>query len=651
MAIIELKQITRSYRLARAKEELKILKGIDLTIEEGEFVAIMGPSGSGKSTLMQIMGILDRPTSGSYRLAGWDVSRLSDDEGAALRSKTIGFIFQMFNLLARTSALDNVLLPMIYSPVPDREARAKNLLLEVGLADRMDHKPNELSGGQQQRVAIARALANRPKIIFADEPTGNLASDQADDILHMLERLNQSGITVILVTHEADIAAHARRIIKIKDGRIVSDERKGAAGAVAPFPTATPAPALGIRLAQMKEYAATALRAMGTNKARSALSVLGILIGVAAVIAMLAVGKGAQKAIEARLSSLGSNLLMIRPESPNMGGVRGASGTTSRLTEEDVKMIAGIPHVLRVEGNVQGNAQLVYGDKNTNTQIIGATPFYAPMRSSQPYYGRFFTDAENQSRARVVLLGQSTVNTLFGKQNPLDKYIKINRVNFKVIGILPMKGSSPFRDQDDVALIPLKTAMRRTLGTLYYNSISAECDAAENIPEVMEETRRLLRRAHRLPEYKDDDFDIRNMADLQAALSGTTQTFTLLLGIVAAISLLVGGIGIMNIMLVSVSERTREIGLRKAVGAPRRAILSQFLMESAALSTLGGVIGIALGMSVSISLSKFAGWAAIVSPSAVLLAFVFSVTVGIVFGFWPARKASLLSPIEALRYE
>ena len=651
MAIIELKNITRSYRLARAKEDLKILKGIDLTIEEGEFVAIMGPSGSGKSTLMQIMGILDRPTSGSYRLAGWDVSRLSDDEGAALRSKTIGFIFQMFNLLARTSALENVMLPMIYSPIPDRDKRARDLLVEVGLADRMGHKPNELSGGQQQRVAIARALANRPKIIFADEPTGNLASDQAEDILRMLERLNQSGITVILVTHEADIAAHARRIIKIKDGRIVSDEQKGSAGAVAPVSAAGPTPALGIRLAQLKEYAATALRAMGTNKARSALSVLGILIGVAAVIAMLAVGQGAQKAIEARISSLGSNLLMIRPESPNMGGVRGASGTTSRLTEEDVKMIAGIPHVLRVEGNVQGNAQLVYGDKNTNTQIIGATPFYAPMRSSQPYYGRFFTDAENQSRARVVLLGQSTVNTLFGKQNPLDKYIKINRVNFKVIGILPMKGSSPFRDQDDVALIPLKTAMRRTLGTLYYNTISAECDAAENIPEVMEETRRLMRRAHRLPEYKDDDFDIRNMADLQAALSGTTQTFTLLLGIVAAISLLVGGIGIMNIMLVSVSERTREIGLRKAVGAPRRAILSQFLIESATLSTLGGVIGIALGMSVSFSLSKFAGWAAIVSPSAVLLAFVFSVTVGIVFGFWPARKASLLSPIEALRYE
>ena len=651
MAIIELKGITRSYRLARAKDDLKILKGIDLTIEEGEFVAIMGPSGSGKSTLMQIMGILDRPTSGSYRLAGWDCSKLSDDEGAALRSKTIGFIFQMFNLLARTSALDNVLLPMIYSPIPDREIRAKELLVDVGLEDRLGHKPNELSGGQQQRVAIARSLANRPKIIFADEPTGNLASDQAEDILRMLERLNRSGITVILVTHEADIAAHARRIIKIKDGRIVSDEKNDAPLTVARLPPSAPAPALGIRLAQFKEYGATALRAMGTNKARSALSVLGILIGVAAVIAMLAVGKGAQKAIEARISSLGSNLLMIRPESPNMGGVRSASGSVSRLTEEDVKTIGGIPHVLRVEGNVQGNAQLVYGDKNTNTQIIGATPFYAPMHSANAYYGRFFTEAENQSRARVVLLGQSTVNNLFGKQNPVDKYIKINHTSFKVIGILPMKGSSPFRDQDDVALIPLKTAMKRTLGTLYYNSISAECDAAENIPQVMEDARRLMRKAHRLPEFKDDDFDIRNMADLQAALSGTTQTFTLLLGIVAAISLLVGGIGIMNIMLVSVSERTREIGLRKAVGAPRRAILSQFLIESAFLSTLGGVIGIALGMSVSLSLSKFAGWAAIVSPSAVFLAFAFSVTVGIVFGFWPARKASLLSPIEALRYE
>lgn len=655
MAILELKNITRSYRLARAKEDLKILKGINLTIEEGEFVAIRGPSGSGKSTLMQIMGLLDRPTSGSLRLAGWDASSLSDDDGAHLRSQTIGFIFQMFNLLARTSALDNVLLPMLYSTTPHRMERARELLTDMGLADRMGHKPNELSGGQQQRVAIARALANRPKILFADEPTGNLASDQAEEILQKLERLNRSGLTVILVTHEAEIAAHARRVIKIKDGQIFSDERSdSSASAKRPAPPPeepTSSSSSRFRWTQIKEYAATALRALGTNKARSALSVLGILIGVAAVIAMLAVGTGAQKAIEARLASLGSNLLMIRPERPQMGGVRGAAGSVSRLTETDVKLLAGIPHVLRVEGNVRGNAQVVYGDKNTNIEVTGATPLYAPMRNAKPYYGRFFTDAENESQARVALLGQTTVTTLFGTENPVDKFIKIDRLNFKVIGILPMKGSSPFRDQDDVALIPLQTAMRRAFGTLYYDHIALECDSSESISQVMEDARRLMRRAHRLPEYKDDDFNIRNMADIQAALSGTTQTFTLLLGIVAAISLLVGGIGIMNIMLVSVTERTREIGLRKAVGAPRRAILSQFLIESATLSTLGGVMGIALGTTVSLLLSTFAGWAAPVSLSSILLAFIFSVTVGIVFGFWPARKASLLSPIEALRYE
>ena len=661
MAIIELKDITRSYWVGG--DELKVLKGITLKVEEGEFVAIMGPSGSGKSTLMQIMGLLDRPTGGTYRLVGLDVSKLSDDEGAALRSKTVGFIFQMFNLLARTTTLDNVIMPMIYSRAPDREARARELLIDVGLEDRMEHKPNELSGGQQQRVAIARALVNRPRILFADEPTGNLASDQAEDILRQLELLNASGITIIMVTHEPDIAGHAKRILRIKDGLLVSDELnpgfraksppQAVAAAAAPSRARTAASQLFIRqsLTQFREYGASALRAMLSNKVRSALSMLGILIGVAAVIAMLAVGKGAQKAVEARLAGLGSNLLMIRPGSPNLGGVRSAAGSVSRLTVDDVKAISSVPHVLRAEGNVQGNAQVVYGDKNANTQVTGATPAYAPMHNAEPYYGRFFTEREDQTKARVVLLGQTVVNNLFGAEDPLDKVIKLNHVNFKVIGILPIKGSGGFRDQDDVAIIPLQTAMKRAFGVVYLNNIFVECDDGGSIPQVMSDIESLMRRRHHLPTYKDDDFMIRNMADIQAALSGTTQTFTLLLGIVATISLLVGGIGIMNIMLVSVSERTREIGLRKAVGAPRRAILSQFLIESAVLSTLGGVTGIVLGVSVALSLSFFAGWAAVVTPQAVVLAFVFSASVGVLFGLWPARKASLLSPIEALRYE
>jgi macrolide transport system ATP-binding/permease protein len=659
MAIIEIKDITKSYWIDN--EELKILKGISLKIEEGEFVAIMGPSGSGKSTLMQILGLLDRPTAGSYHLLGLDVSKLSDDEGAHIRSKTIGFIFQMFNLLARTSALDNVMLPMIYSGAHDRVSRSHDLLNMVGLSDRADHKPNELSGGQQQRVAIARALVNQPRIIFADEPTGNLASSQSEEILQKLKDLNKSGITIIMVTHEPDIAAHAKRIFHLKDGIIVSDELtpnadKSGKGNInqtsekldlkKSFETG-----IGAGLAQYKEYGASALRAMASNKVRSALSMLGILIGVAAVIAMLAVGKGAQKSVEARLASLGSNLLMMRPAHGSFGGVGAGSGSVSRLRLEDVKAIAGIPHVKHIEGNVQGNSQVVYGDKNTNTQILGAPTVYADMHNAKPYYGRFYTELEDQSLTRVALLGQTVINNLFGKENPVDKTIKINHINFKVIGVLPMKGSTGFRDQDDMIIIPLNTAMKRVLGMVYLNNINVECDGPDSIQQVMADVTALMRRRHHLPDFKDDDVDIRNMADIQAALSGTTQTFTLLLGIVAAISLLVGGIGIMNIMLVSVSERTREIGLRKAVGAPRKAILIQFLIESAVLATLGGIIGIILGTSISLFLSKFAGWAAVVTPQSIILAFTFSATVGIVFGFWPARKASLLSPIEALRYE
>ncbi len=632
---------------------LNVLKGITLRIEEGEFVAIVGQSGSGKSTLMQILGLLDRPTSGNYFLLGRDVSRLSDDEGAIFRSKAIGFVFQMFNLLPRTSALDNVMLPMIYSGQEHRKERGRELLREVELEDRMDHKPNQLSGGQQQRVAIARALVNNPRILLADEPTGNLSSEQAGEILNRLTRLNQQGITVIIVTHDPAIAAYAKRIIRLRDGAIIEDT---VSAPVASLPVAVgPAVKLGpprFSLAELKEHLASAFRAMAANKVRSALSVLGVLIGVAGVIAMQAVGDGARGSIQARLASLGSNVIMLFPGAPNTRGIQGAVGDYSRLTLADVKAVQNAsPDIADIYGEVEANVRVVYKGQNTLVELQGVPVNYESIRNAKPQFGRFFTEQEDLDRSRVVVLGQTVVHDLFADEDPVGKTVKINRENFEVVGILPSKGGTAYGDQDAMVAIPIHTAMKRVLNTEYLHEMAIQSDSPESISGVMSDVGALLRRRHRLPVYKENDFTLRNNAEAQNTLSSATQTFSTLLGIVAAISLLVGGIGIMNIMIVSVNERTREIGLRKSVGAPRRAILAQFLLEASLLCVLGGIAGILLGSLVSWALSQLAGWTTLVTFRSIIMAFVFSVGIGVIFGFWPAYKASLLSPIKALRYE
>ncbi len=658
MPIIEMRKIARSYSVGGS--ELQVLKEITLTIEAGEFVAIMGPSGSGKSTLMQVMGLLDRPTAGSYVLFGRDVSHLSDDEGAARRSQTLGFIFQLFNLLPRTSALDNVMLPMIYAGQNHGEERGRELLTRVGLADRVDHRPNQLSGGQQQRVAIARALANKPHILFADEPTGNLASDQAEVILQCLSDLNAQGQTIILVTHDADIAAHAHRIIHLKDGKLIQDEwtsrvpkaeRRPGQSASAPV-TASSLTSSRISVAEMQEHLSFAVRALAANKIRSILSVIGVLIGVAAVIAMLAVGKGAQTSIQARLASLGSNVIMLFPGAPNTRGVQGIVGDYTRLTLDDVTAVQkASPHIADIYGEAEGNVRVVYEDRNTVVELQGVPPNYESIRNSTPTVGRFFTEEEDTSHARVVLLGQTVVRDLFGDQDPVGETVKINRVPFNVIGILPPKGSSAFSDQDAMVVIPLHTAMKRVLSTQYLHEMAIQCDAPESIPGVIDGVKAVLRTRHRLSRFKEDDFTLRNNAELQTTLSETTKTMSWFLLSVAAISLVVGGIGIMNIMLVSVKQRTREIGLRKAVGARRKAILAQFLLEASILSLIGGLLGIVLGSVIAMGFSQLAGWNTVVTWQSIGLAFACSAAVGMIFGYWPAHKASLLSPIEALRYE
>lgn len=717
--IIEITDITKTYSLGEV--DVPALRGLSLKIRQGEFISLMGVSGSGKTTLMNILGCLDRPTSGKYSLEGQEISCLSTARLAAVRGERIGFIFQSFNLLSRTSAIDNVSMPTSYeSAQPSSRAvraRSVELLKTVGLADRMKHDPSQLSGGQQQRVAIARALVNDPVLLLADEPTGNLDSATSREILEMFRRLNaEHGITIVVVTHDAAVASYAHRVVRLADGRIQADEITEA-GREASF--AKPAaPARKRRkttfrgpIARLRGLGSTitiGLKALRRNILRSFLTTLGIIIGIAAVIAMMEISKGASTAIERAISAMGANTILVLPGAVKSSGVTQETGSAKTLTPEDGEAISNeCPSVQCVAPIVSaGSTQVVYGNRNwTPRYLVGTTPSFLDARDWKDLpYGEAFTDDDVSRGRRVCLIGHTVATELFGRESPVGKEIRVRDEPFKVLGLLSTKGASlTGRDQDDILIAPLTTIKHRLIGSRLATSTSGSSSAraaassrrndsnypyhcsppvlypvasahqvantpqlirmanvnqllvqavsAKKVPAAIEEIRSVLADRHRIPPGGEEDFRVRDLAEVSRALATAAGLLSGLLLSVAMISLVVGGVGIMNIMLVSVTERTREIGLRMAVGAGPKDILRQFLAECITLCLIGGFMGIIVGRGTSQLVRLLLEWPVEPSFVAAAVAVSVAVTVGLVFGYYPALKASRLDPIEALRYE
>ncbi|UZE16292.1 MacB family efflux pump subunit [Pseudomonas sp. B21-054] len=652
--LVELRDIHKAYG-GGDSPRVEVLRGIDLSIHAGEFLAIVGASGSGKSTLMNILGCLDRPTSGEYRFAGEDVANLGSDELAWLRREAFGFVFQGYHLIPSGTAQENVEMPAIYAgtSAAERHARASALLERLGLASRTGNRPHQLSGGQQQRVSIARALMNGGHIILADEPTGALDSQSGIEVMALLDELASQGHVVILITHDREVAARAKRIIEIRDGSIISDSATSLPADVQANPKALQAVDLRQRLSAGSEHngawkgelvdaVQAAWRVMWINRFRTALTLLGIVIGVASVVVMLAVGEGSKRQVMAQMGAFGSNIIYLNGSAPSPRAAKGI------ISEYDLAALAALPEVQRIMPVNGADASVRFGNLD-HTSYVGGNDTNFPIIFNWPVaQGSYFSEADERSAAAVAVIGYRVRQKLFKDlADPVGRYILIENMPFQVVGVLAEKGaSSGDSDADDRIAVPYSAASVRLFGSRHPEYVVIAAKDAGKVKEAEQAVSRTLLRLH----DGKQDFELTNNAAMIQAEARTQGTLSLMLGAIAAISLLVGGIGVMNIMLMTVRERTREIGIRMATGARQRDILRQFLTEAVMLSVVGGLAGIGLALLVggALLLGKIAvafEWLAVFG------AFGCALVTGVVFGFMPARKAARLDPVAALTSE
>ena len=642
MSLIECKNINRYF--GSGANRVHVLKDVSLSIEKGDFVAIIGQSGSGKSTLMNILGCLDSATSGSYQIDGIETAKMEPDELAALRRERFGFIFQRYNLLGSLTARDNVALPAVYMGMggKERSNRAEKLLQDLGLEGKEGNRPSELSGGQQQRVSIARALMNGGEIIFADEPTGALDTASGKNVIEIIQKLHKEGHTVIMVTHDPGIAAIANRIIEIRDGEIISDSSKNPEIPESKIERIKEKSSWLFYYDQFVEAFKMSVQAIMAHKMRSLLTMLGIIIGIASVVSVVALGNGSEKKILADISAMGTNTISIFP-GRGFGDRR--SGRIKTLTIDDAKVIAKQSYVASATPQTTSGGTLTYRNTDLSASLYGVGEQYFDVLGLKLESGRLFDETDVKEDAQVVVIDQNTKEKLFGADvNPLGKTVLFNKRPLTVIGVMEKEENS-FGNSDVLMLwSPYTTVMHQITGESHTNSITVKIKDDANTQVAEKGLTELLKTRH-----GTEDFFMNNSDSIKQMVETTTGTMKLLISSIALISLVVGGIGVMNIMLVSVTERTKEIGVRMAIGARRNNILQQFLIEAVLICIIGGLVGVGLSTAISLVFNHFVTeFPMEISIGSVIGAVVCSTAIGVAFGFMPANKASKLNPIDAL---